>query len=99
MSSYHDFNEHGNYFQFKDIPLMSIEEMLNQITKMPEESLMEQIVSWCEENSYDTKEVGYVLAESDHFKRRLHINCVEHYQMTDELLHDKIDRMEDLNEW
>jgi hypothetical protein len=95
--NYQDFNE--PHYNYQDIPTMTIEEMLNEITKMPEDSLMEQIISWCEENQYDTKEIGYRLGESEHFKRRLHINCVEHHQMTDILLHDKIAKMEDLDEW
>ncbi len=96
---FQDFNEHAMNFEYKETPDLSVEELLNEITKDPAETLLEQIVSWCYQNEYDSKEIGYLLSESEHFKRRLHISCVENHQMSDVLLTEKIEKMEEFDDW
>jgi hypothetical protein len=99
MMDYLDFNEHTSHFKYKEPPDMSVEELLNEISKDSADTLLEKIISWCYQNEYDSKEIGYILAESEHFKRKLHISCVENHQMTDELLTRKIEKMEDFDDW
>ncbi len=82
-----------------EIPEYSIEIWLNEFAKMPDDSLLEQIVSYCEQHDLDSKELGYVLAECDQFKRRLHLDCVKKHQMSDPLLTKTLNRCKDLEEW
>jgi len=84
---------------FKEPPSLSIEELLNDIYKDPAESLLEKIISWCDENNYDAKEIGYILGESEYFKRKLHISCVENNQMRDELLTKKMNSTKTMDIW
>ena len=74
-------------------------EILNEIHKLPENNLLEKMSSYCEMNDIDPQELGDMFAESDQFKRRLWVNCVENFQIKDELLQDKLQSVEDLDEW
>ncbi len=76
-----------------------IVELLNEINKLPEENLLDRMISYCEMNDIDPQEFGEFFAENENFKRKLWINCVEHFQIKDELLTNKINSVEDLNEW
>ena len=77
----------------------NITELLNEINKMPEKTLLEKMVSYCEENDIPEQELGDRLSGSDQFKRTLWINCVESFQIKDELLSEKWAKMENLEEW
>ena len=52
---------------------LEIVELLNEISKIPEDTLLDRIVTYCEKNDLDTKEIGDTLSESEQFKRMLHI--------------------------
>ncbi len=88
-----------NMTETKLIPDYPIETWLNEFAKMPDDSLLEQIITYCEQHEIDSKELGYVLAESDQFKRRLHIDCVKKHQMLDPLLTKTLDQCSDMDEW
>lgn len=77
----------------------NIVEILNEIQEFPEDSLLEKMISYCEMKDIDPQELGDMFAESDQFKRKLWINCVEAFQIKDVLLQDKINSIEDLDEW
>lgn len=77
----------------------NIAELLNKIHTLPEETLLEKIISYCEEHDLDPQEVGDRLAESEQFKRVLWIDAVEHNQIQDKLLKDKLRQTEDFDVW
>lgn len=73
--------------------------LLNEINKMPEDTLLEKLISYCEETDFDPQELGDILGESEQFKRKLWISCVEANQIKDEKLLDRLDLVEDFDEW
>ncbi len=77
----------------------NIVELLNEISKIPEISLLERIISYCEENDLDPKEIGDVLSESETFKTNLWLDCVENNSISDPLLKAKWDKTNNLDEW
>jgi hypothetical protein len=79
--------------------MKDITELLNQINLIPEDSLLERIISYCEENELNPQELGDSLAESEQFKRVLWINAVENNQIQDVLLKNKLKETLDLDEW
>ncbi len=83
----------------KDIEKMDIIEILNQINKMPDETLLERMITWCQEFNYDPQELGDLLGESEQLKRTLWMNAVKHNQILDPLLKQKWDQMENLGDW
>ena len=46
--------------------------LLNEISKIPEKSLFDKIISYCEKNDFDPQEIGDILEESEQFKLMLH---------------------------
>ena len=51
---------------------LEIVELLNEISKIPENSLLDKIVSYCEKFDLDPKEIGDTLGDSEQFKLMLH---------------------------
>ena len=77
----------------------NIVKLINEINKMPEDSLLEKMISYCEQTDTDPQELGDIFAESEQFKRKLWISCVEFNQIKDDLLSDKLNLIEDIDEW
>jgi len=80
-------------------PKENIIELLNDIHKIPESSLLEKLISYCEENDILPQELGDILGESEQFKRVLWINAVQNNQIHDTPLQNKITSTEELDEW
>jgi hypothetical protein len=81
---------------------MSIDNLvstLNQINSLPGNSLLERMLSYCEENDIDPKELGDMFEESDQFKRVLWIDAVENNQIQDAPLKAKLNETQDLDTW
>jgi hypothetical protein len=77
----------------------NVPELLNEIQQLPENSLIEKILSWCEETNTDPKELGDYLEENEQFKRMLWLNAVEHNQIRDVQLKDRWKQMNELDDW
>jgi len=75
--------------------MINITELLNRIHDIPEDTLIEKIVSYCEETDTDIQEIGEILGESEQFKRVLWIDAVNHNQIQDaplkNVLQDELD--------
>ena len=77
----------------------TISQLLDEIDKLPGDSLLEKILSYCEENDIDPKEIGDMLSDSEQFKRILWIDAVGNNQIKDELLKNKLKETKDLEAW
>jgi len=81
---------------------MSIDNLvstLNKINSLPGDSLLERMLSYCEENDIDPKELGDMFEESEKFKRVLWIDAVENNQIQDAPLKAKLNETQDLDTW
>ena len=76
-----------------------ITELLNEIQQIPEDSLIEKMISWCEQTATDPKELGDFLESNEQFKRMLWLNAVKHNQIRDEKLKHRWDDMEGFDDW
>lgn len=74
-------------------------QLLNEIYKVPEVSLMDKIISYCDMNDYDIQEIGDILSENEQFKKKLWIDCVNFNTIKDELLKKKQHQCTDFDEW
>jgi len=61
----------------------NIIELLNKIHDMPEDTLLEKIISYCEETDTDAQEIGEFLSEYEQFKRVLWADALKHNQIRD----------------
>ncbi len=73
--------------------------LINEINKIPENSLLDKILTYCEQNNFDIQEIGDILSENEKFKRTLWIDCVDRYVIQDEYLKIKQNSIEELDEW
>ena len=58
---------------------LEIVELLNEIAKIPEKSLLDRIISYCEKFDLDPKEIGDTLEESEQFKKMLHVELEKNH--------------------
>jgi hypothetical protein len=72
--------------------------LINKISNMNGNSLLEKIVDHCETYDVDEKELGDILNESEEFKDILYNNCVKHNIIKDKILKDSF-RKSDIEEW
>lgn len=77
----------------------NIEVLLNEINKINENNLMDKIISYCDKYDYQIQEVGDILSESEQFKRRLWLDCVNNNTIKDDFLKMKQNETLDLDEW
>ena len=77
----------------------NLAELLNTINQFPEDTLLEKLISYCEQYDIDPQELGDELVESEQFKRMLWIDCVKHNSIKDEKLSEKLDSTDSLDEW
>jgi len=56
----------------KELITNNIVLLLNEISKIPEKTLLDKILTYCEKNDFDPQEIGDILEESDQFKLMLH---------------------------
>jgi len=82
-----------------EIPNNNIIELLNAISQVHGDSLLEKIVSYCDKNNLDPQEVGDILADSEQFKRKLHIDLVHNHIIRDPGFSRKENLCQDLDEW
>ena len=80
-------------------PTSDIVTMMNDISKIQEDSLLEKIATYCEQNNYDEQEVGDVLAESEQFKRKLYVDLVHKNVIKDAGFTKKDNLCADIDEW
>ena len=73
--------------------------ILDQVYLMPEDNLMDKILSYCEQNDFCIQEIGDVLSESEQFKTKLWIDCVDNNTIRDELLKEKQNSTDKLDVW
>ena len=73
--------------------------LINNINDIPGDSLIEKILSYCEENDLEAQEIGDILADSKHFKRVLWIDAVRNNQIQDLGLKNILNETEDFDEW
>ena len=79
-----------------DIPLVTL---LNEISKMPDDSLLLKITTYCDENDYREEDVAEILKDSDQFKRALWLSCVDNHQIKDDQVQDLFENTNDLDCW
>ena len=73
--------------------------LLDKIYLMPEDNLMDKIISYCEMNDYDIQEIGDILSENEQFKTKLWIDCVSNNTIKDNLLKQKQNATKELDMW
>ena len=73
--------------------------LLDKIYLMPEDNLMDKIISYCEMNDYDIQEIGDILSENEQFKTKLWIDCVSNNTIKDDLLKQKQNSTKELDMW
>lgn len=74
-------------------------ELLNEIHQVPENNLMDKILSYCEMNDYNIQEIGDLLGENEQFKTKLWIDCVDNNTIRDILLKEKQNSTEEMDDW
>ena len=72
--------------------------LINKISNMNGNSLLEKIVDYCETYDIDEKEIGDILNDSEEFKDILYNNCVKHNIIKDKTLKDSF-KKSDIQEW
>ena len=77
----------------------NIPALLNEIEKIPEDTLIQKIVSYCEQTDTDIQEIGDVLETSKQFKRMLWLNAVKNNEINDPLLKETWESTQDLDDW
>ena len=55
-----------------------IVELVNKISEMEGNNLLEKILDYCETYDEDPQEIGDILQESEEFKDLLYLDCVKH---------------------
>ena len=78
---------------------LDLTQVLNEIQSLPGDSLIERMLSWCEENTYDPMELGEMFSSSKQFKRVLWIDAVEHNQVQDNQVKDLLHETKELDVW
>jgi hypothetical protein len=73
--------------------------LLNEIYKMPDDSLLEKITTYCQETDIREEDIAEVLKESEQFKRALWLSCVENFQIKDAQVKHLLENTEELEEW
>ena len=69
--------------------------LINKITEMTGNSLLEKILDYCETYNVDIQEVGDKIAKFEEFKNLLYKDCVKHHIIND----PKFQFGEDIEEW
>ena len=55
-----------------------IVQLVNKISEMEGNNLLEKILDYCETYDEDPQEIGDILQESEEFKDLLYLDCVKH---------------------
>ena len=77
----------------------NITDLVNKIQDIEGDNLLEKMISFCEKYDYNPQELGDLLTESETFKRKLWIDCVKNNIIIDKFLSDKLNSVEDFDEW
>ena len=72
-----------------------IVELVNKISEMEGNNLLEKILDYCETYDEDPQEIGDILQESEEFKDLLYLDCVKHNIIKDTSISIK----DDLDIW
>ena len=78
---------------------LDLQDLLNEINKIPGDSLIERIISYCEENDLEPQDIGDSLGESEQFKRVLWIDAVDNNQIHDIKLKELLNSTEEIDDW
>jgi len=73
--------------------------IFNQIQQTPGDSLIEKMLSWCEENDFDPAVLGEMFSEDKHFKKILWYDAVKMNQVKDLKVKQLQTETEDLDIW
>jgi hypothetical protein len=73
--------------------------LFDQIQKLPENSLIERMLSWCEENDEDPMELGEIFSQDDNFKKILWADAVRMNQVSDNDLKTKMNQTQPQEIW
>ena len=76
-----------------------VQELINEINSYPEYSLLEKVISYCEENDIDVNDIEDILKQSEHFRTVFYIDCVEKNHIRDLGLKKKLRETIDEDEW
>jgi len=76
-----------------------IVQLLNEFNKIQEDTLLDKISVFCEENDIDPKELGDTLSENEQFKRLLWFDCVRNNQLQDKTLKTQWQKQTLLDDW
>ena len=69
--------------------------LINKISEMNGDNLLEKITDYCETFDKDPQEVGDILAENEEFSQILYTNCIKHHIIKD----SKKEIKKDLDLW
>ena len=75
------------------------ENIIQNIQSIKEDSLLDKLLSYIEENDFDIIEIGELLSKNDQFKRLLWIDTVNHNQILDTFTKDLLRETKDLDIW
>ena len=73
--------------------------ILNEISLMSGDTLLEKILDYCETYDKDPQEIGDILEENKEFKKLLYDNCVENNIIRNPEYKKIIQRTEEIEEW
>ena len=76
-----------------------VQTLINDINSYPEYSLLEKVISYCEENEIDVNDIQDILKQSEHFRTVFYIDCVEKNHIRDLGLKRKLTETIDEDEW
>ena len=80
-------------------PPTNLIQIMNEISIIEEDNLLDKIASYCEKNNYDPQEVGDILGESEQFKDKLYIDLVHNHVIKDPGFTKKDNLTEEIDEW
>ena len=74
-------------------------DILNNISSMDGDSIVEKILDYCETHDKDPQELGDILNDSDDFKQMLYRDCVKHNIIKDEDMIEFMNKSEEITPW
>ena len=73
---------------------LNIIEMMNEISKIEGDCLLDQIIGWCDKTDKDPQEVGDILSENEQFKDKLERDLIKNNVFKDPLYKKALEETE-----
>ena len=83
----------------KNIENIEIVDLLNEIYKIPGDTILDRLVGLSEKYDIDIRELGDTIADSEDMKKKIWLDCVKHNIIVDPGATKLLERTETLDLW